>query len=139
MLRGVGRDLFTIGVGNALLIAAFACCWQGARAFDGGRRCGAACCVTPLLWLGVCLVPGFMDNVALPVVLSSLLVAPLLAMAAFEFWRGRAETLPSRWPVIVLFGSFALFFAAPHSADRRRCRFRSARCRCSRAGSAPST
>ena len=33
-------------------------------------------------------------------------------MAAVEFWRGRAERLPSRWPVIVIFASFALFFAA---------------------------
>ena len=32
-------------------------------------------------------------------------------MAAVEFWRGRHERLPSRWPVIVLFSSFALFFA----------------------------
>ena len=46
------------------------------------------------------------------IVLSSALIAPLLAMSAFEFWRGRAERLPSRWPVIVIFASFALFFAA---------------------------
>jgi len=29
-----------------------------------------------------------------------------------EFWRGRSERLPSRWPVIVILTSFALFFAA---------------------------
>ncbi len=32
-------------------------------------------------------------------------------MSALEFWRGRDEPLPSRWPVIVLFSSLALFFA----------------------------
>ena len=34
LLRGFGADFFSIGVGVASLIAAFACCWQGARAFD---------------------------------------------------------------------------------------------------------
>ena len=32
-------------------------------------------------------------------------------MTAFEFWRGRAEKLPSRWTVMALFSSLALIFA----------------------------
>jgi diguanylate cyclase (GGDEF)-like protein len=43
---------------------------------------------------------------------SSLLLAPLIAMNAAEFWRGREERLQSRWPVIVLFSTLALFFAS---------------------------
>ena len=51
-------------------------------------------------------------------------------MSAVEFWRGREEPLPSRWPVIVLFASLVAVLPEPHRAGRQRCRFRSARCRC---------
>ena len=48
----------------------------------GGRRCGARSWLPPLLWLGVCLVPEFMASVPYRIVLSSALIAPLLAMSA---------------------------------------------------------
>ena len=111
MLRGVVDDLISIGIGNTALVAAFACCWQGARVFDRRPPLWIPVLVLPAVWLGACLVPGFVGNVAYRVVLSSLLVAPLVAMAAVESWRGREEALPSRWPVIVLFTSLSLFFA----------------------------
>jgi diguanylate cyclase (GGDEF)-like protein len=108
-----GTDSVTsLGLGNTALVASFACCWQGARVFDRRRPLWAPVLVAPALWLAACFVPGFLANVPLRIVLSSGLIAPLLAMAAVEFWRGRAELLPSRWPVIVIFASFALFFAA---------------------------
>ena len=65
----------------------------------------------PALWFAACLVPGFIENTAYRVVLSSLIFASLLVLAAAEIWRGRGERLPSRWPIIVLFSTFALFFA----------------------------
>src|SRR6185436_1991440 len=44
------------------------------------------------LWVAACLVPGFLENEAARVVVSSLIIAPLLAMSGVEFWRGRDET-----------------------------------------------
>jgi diguanylate cyclase (GGDEF)-like protein len=111
MWRGT-ESLISVGLGNAALIASFACCWQGARTFDWRRPLWSAVLVLPALWLAACFVPGFMTSIPYRIVLSSGLVAPLLAMAAVEFWRGRSERLPSRWPVVVIFTSFALFFAA---------------------------
>jgi diguanylate cyclase (GGDEF)-like protein len=67
--------------------------------------------LAPGLWLAACLLPGFMDTISYRVVVSSALVAPLIGMSGFEFWRGRQESLQSRWPVIVLFSTLALFFA----------------------------
>jgi hypothetical protein len=67
---------------------------------------------TPALWLLACLVPGFIENLGYRVVLSSLLLAILLAMTAVEFWRGRQEKLPSRWAIIALFASLSAFFAS---------------------------
>jgi diguanylate cyclase (GGDEF)-like protein len=105
-------SLLSVSVGNAALIVSFACCWQGARAFDRRPPLWSPVLLTPLLWLAVCFLPDFVASVSYRVILSSALIAPLLAMAAVEFWRGRAERLPSRWPVIVIFALFALFFAA---------------------------
>ena len=110
MWRGT-ESLVSVGLGNAALIASFACCWQGARAFDRRRPLWSAVLVLPALWLVACFVPAFMASIPYRIVLSSALIAPLLALAAVEFWRGRGEQLPSRWPVVTIFISFALFFA----------------------------
>jgi diguanylate cyclase (GGDEF)-like protein len=111
MWRGT-ESVISLGLGNAALVASFACCWQGARTFDRRRPLWIAVLALPALWLAACLVPAFMASIPYRIVLSSGLVAPLLAMAAVEFWRGRGEHLPSRWPIIVILASFALFFAA---------------------------
>jgi diguanylate cyclase (GGDEF)-like protein len=108
-----GADSFaSVGLGNTALVASFACLWQGARTFDRRRPLWSPVLVLPSLWLAVCMGPDFLANVPARIVLSSALIAPLLAMAAVEFWRGRSEQLPSRWPVVAIFGSFALFFVA---------------------------
>jgi diguanylate cyclase (GGDEF)-like protein len=105
-------SLLSVGVGIAAMMGSFACCWQGARAFDLRPPLWGPVLLVPLLWLAICFLPDFVANISLRVILSSIFIAPLLAMAAIEFWRGRAERLPSRWPVIVVFSFFALFFAA---------------------------
>ena len=110
MMRGAD-GLVSVGIGNAALIASFACCWQGARTFGRRQALWSPVILAPLVWLATGLLPSFMTNVPFRIVLSSGLIAPLLFMSAVEFWRGRDERLPSRWPVIVIFGSFALFFA----------------------------
>jgi diguanylate cyclase (GGDEF)-like protein len=111
MLRASGENYLTIGVGNAFLIAAFACCWQGARTFEKRSPLWLPVLAGPALWLVACLVPGFMGAVPYRIALSSAIIATLLALAALECWRGRREALASRWPVILIFISLALFFA----------------------------
>ena len=110
LLRGFGGEMFAIGAGVGTMIGAFACCWEGARAFDGRRPLWFPVLLAPAIWLAVCLLPGFLDNVRARVVVSSLLIACLIVMSAVEFWRGRDEPLMSRWPVIVLSGMLALVF-----------------------------
>jgi GGDEF domain-containing protein len=105
------ESLLSIGLGVGMLIASMACCWQGARAFDRRGTLWSPMLIPPVLWFTVCLAPEFLANIALRIILSSCLIAPVLALTAFEFWRGRAERLPSRWPVVVIFASFSLFFA----------------------------
>jgi diguanylate cyclase (GGDEF)-like protein len=109
MLRGAD-NVVSVSVGNAALITSFACCWQGARTFDRRLPLWGPVLAVPLVWLAACWIPGFMENVSYRIILSSVIVSGLLTMAVVEFWRGRAERLPSRWPVIVIFGSFTMFF-----------------------------
>lgn len=99
------------GGGVACLIASFACCWQGARAFEKRGSSWLPVVATPALWIAASLIPTFIETVSYRLLLSSSLLAPLLGLTAFEFWRGRAERLPSRWAVTALFTSMAFVFA----------------------------
>ncbi|HKY85467.1 MAG TPA: GGDEF domain-containing protein [Pseudorhodoplanes sp.] len=107
--RDFGPAFFAAAV--ALLIAGVACAWQGARAFEKRPPLWIFVGAAPAVWLAACAVPGFMQVVAHRVIVSSVLLASLFAMTAFEFWRGRAEPLPSRWTVVGLFSSMAAIFA----------------------------
>jgi len=108
LARDFGPTFF--GMAVALLIVSMGCCWQGARAFEKRPPIWIGVSAPPTLWLVACFVPGFLETAASRVLLSSALIAPLLAMTAYEFWRSRAERLPSRRTVIVLFSSMALIF-----------------------------
>jgi diguanylate cyclase (GGDEF)-like protein len=110
-LRGFTSDLLGIGLGNIALIAGFACNWQAARVFDHKPALWWPLFTAPALWFAACLIPTFIETVAYRVVFSSLIVSTLIILSAAEFWRSRDERLPSRWPVFVLYSTFALFFA----------------------------
>ena len=74
MLRAsvAGDNFLTIGIGNACLIAAFACCWQGARAFDRRPPVWSAVVGAPVLWArGLLLVRTSSTTVPYRIVLSS--------------------------------------------------------------------
>jgi diguanylate cyclase (GGDEF)-like protein len=111
LVGGARGEFFGIGVAMASLIAAIACCWQGARAFEKRPPHWLAVFALPAVWLAACLVPGFVENAAYRVVLSSSLLSPLWALTALELWRGREEQLPSRRAIIALFASLSLIFA----------------------------
>lgn len=112
LLHGVTPAFVTVGLANAVLILAFGCCWEAARMFDRRPPRWSLLFLPPVAWLAACLIPGFMENMLYRVVLSSTLLATLIGMTAIEFWRGRSEHLPSRWPVVALFATFALLFAS---------------------------
>jgi diguanylate cyclase (GGDEF)-like protein len=112
LMRGFAGELFAIGFGVAALITAMNFCWQGARAFNGRSPLWIPVLLAPAAWLAVCVVPGFLDNLRYRVFVSSLLISPLIAMAAMEFWRERDEKLMSRWPVVGVLSSLSLVFVS---------------------------
>ena len=109
---GFTADYFSIGFGTALVMIALCCAWQGARGFEGRPPLWLAVFGVPAFWLIACLIPGFLDSTLYRVLLSSALLAWLTGATAVEFWRGREEALPSRWPIVVLFAILAALFAA---------------------------
>jgi diguanylate cyclase (GGDEF)-like protein len=112
LLRGFGGTVLSIGTGVAALIVAMCFAWQGARAFHRRRPLWIPTLLAPSVWLLACLVPGFAGNLRYRIILSSILLSVLVAMAAVEFWRDREERLLSRWPTVGVLASLSLFFAA---------------------------
>ena len=128
-------SILSIGLGNVALIAAFACCWQGARAFDARAvRCGCRCW-RRRVWLAACLVPGFLEQRrATASCCPRCCVASVLALS-----RGRVLARPGGARCRRA-GRSSCCSRASRCSSRAAfrwstcCRFRSARCRRSRAG-----
>lgn len=102
-------DFRTIAFGNAVRITAICLLWQGARVFEGRRPLVLVVLLTPAIWIALCLYPPFLASLASRVAGVSLFNAAFCALAAFEFWRGRAEVLASRAPAMAVLLSFTVF------------------------------
>ncbi|HZP75246.1 MAG TPA: GGDEF domain-containing protein [Pseudolabrys sp.] len=109
-MYGSAPDLISIDLANALLFTAFAITWTGARVFDG-RPVEPVYLVTgAVIWLLVCRLPLVAESVNVRALIASMIIAGYTWLAAWEFWRGRAEALVSRLPAIfMLFAHGALF------------------------------
>jgi diguanylate cyclase (GGDEF)-like protein len=104
----------SIDMANAILFASFAVTWSGARVFDRRPPEPAFALVGVAAWLLVCRVPVLSEMTELRSLVGAGIVTTYLWLAAFEFWRGRAEALVSRWPAIfMLFAHGALFLLRP--------------------------
>ena len=109
-LYGSAPNLVSIDLANALLFTSFAVTWTGARVFDG-RPVEPVYLVTgAVIWLLVCRLPGMQDALRERALVAAGIITAYTWLTAFEFWRGRAEKLVSRWPAIfMLFAHGALF------------------------------
>jgi diguanylate cyclase (GGDEF)-like protein len=108
--HGSLSDLLSIDLANALLFVACGLTWSGARLFDGRGIKPVAMLIGTFMWVGACQIPSFMASLDARVILSSLIISGYTMVIAFEFWRGRAEPLGSRWPAIVVLGAHSALF-----------------------------
>jgi diguanylate cyclase (GGDEF)-like protein len=109
-MYGTVSDLISIDLANAILFLSFGITWTGARVFDNRPPLPAYLLLGPLVWFFASHVPGFTVNIDLRVLFSCGIIASYTWATAYEFWRGRAEPLVSRWPAIfMLFAHGALF------------------------------
>lgn len=107
--RGQIEDWWSVGVANALVCAAFGMVWQGARIFGGRKPSPVAILAAPVLWIGLCTLPDFMDSQYFRNIAASSLIATLSLLTAYEFWTDRNEHLMSRSAAIAVLLSFAVF------------------------------
>jgi diguanylate cyclase (GGDEF)-like protein len=109
-MYGTVSDLISIDLANVILFTAFAFTWTGARVFDHRKPQPILLFGGAILWLVLCRIPAIANSWDLRVLLSSGIITAYIWAAAYEFWRGRAEPLVSRWPVIfMLFAHGALY------------------------------
>jgi diguanylate cyclase (GGDEF)-like protein len=109
-MYGMVSDAISIDLANAVLLTAFAVTWTGARLFDGQPARPALLLGGAVLWIIASRLPGIADSMDAKVLLSSGIITAYTWATAYEFWRGRAEPLVSRWPAIfMLFAHGALF------------------------------
>ncbi|MCC6891104.1 MAG: GGDEF domain-containing protein [Hyphomicrobiales bacterium] len=107
---GTVSSIISIDLANAILFLAFAVTWTGARVFDGRKPLPLVMVGGSALWLLVAYVPTLGDRYEIRFLIASGIIATYTWLTAYEFWRGRAEPLVSRWPAIfMLFAHGALF------------------------------
>jgi len=100
--RGRIPDAWSILTANALLVAAYGVMWQGVRTFEGRSSNIAPICAGAAIWIGACAVPAFYAVGTARALLVMAISMTYSLAAAGELWRGRAEPLPARWPLIIV-------------------------------------
>ena len=109
-LRGQIPDLLSIGLANAVVLAAYGLIWSGVRSFEGRPlRLGTALAAS-LIWCGLCLVPAFYESITARIVYASAAATFYCGDAAVVFWRGRRERLASRVAAGTMLGLHAAFY-----------------------------
>ncbi|MFC6738504.1 hypothetical protein [Methylobacterium tardum] len=109
-LRGQIPDLVSIGVANAIVLAAYGLIWSGVRSFEGlNPRVGWAM-AGALVWCALCFVPAFHDSIVLRILYASAVATLYCGAATVEIWRGRDERLASRITAAAVLGLHGLFY-----------------------------
>ena len=109
-LYGEVSNLISIDLASAVLFASYAVTWNGARVFDSRSVLPGSLIAGAAVWLAAGQLPGLLGTPDIRHLVSSAIVATYAWATAYEFWRGRAERLVSRWPAIfILFAHGALF------------------------------
>jgi len=109
-MYGVLPDVITITAADVILFSSYAVTWTGARIFDGRSPRPGSLITGATVWLLACQFPEFSQASAIRASLSAGIIATFMWLTAYEFWRGRAEGLLSRWPAIfILFANGAVF------------------------------
>ncbi|MGG7518465.1 GGDEF domain-containing protein [Allorhizobium undicola] len=109
-LRGFVPAFWSVGVGNAALLAGVGLLWQGFRSFDGkSTHCGAMFLFGGI-WMGAYLgSPAFSGNINLRIIASSVLLSIELGLMALAIWQGyRREALPTRKLLVFFLAAYVL-------------------------------
>ena len=109
-VRGDIPDIWSIGIANAIIAAAYGIMWGGVRNFEGHPTSVPLMLAGAVIWLLACQVEAFFATPQARVALMSAIVFVYSAFSAWEFWQGRDERLIWRLPIVVLLVVHAAFF-----------------------------
>jgi diguanylate cyclase (GGDEF)-like protein len=101
-------NFVAIAFGNAARIGAVGCLWYGIRLFEGRRPPWGAVTAISAAWVALCFYPPFVENLTARIVVVSLIMCALCALAANELWSERDDGLRSRFPTMLVFASAAI-------------------------------
>jgi diguanylate cyclase (GGDEF)-like protein len=104
---------FSCGLSNALLFAACATMWSGARLFYGRRVRPCALAAGAIVWLVACQIPSFAQSDLYRIILSSLIVSIYTFATAREIWTDRRKQTRSRWAATLVPVLHGLVFLPP--------------------------
>jgi len=108
--HGTVPQAVSIDLANAILFASFAVTWCGARVFDRRKPELALSLVGLAVWIAVCRMSPWSGSPETLALVGSGIVAGYTWLTAYEFWRGRAEALVSRWPAIFMLTAHGALF-----------------------------
>ena len=103
-------DVWSIAIANAIVAAAYGTMWSGVRSFEGHPISVPLMLAGAAIWLLACQIESFFAAPIARAALMSAIVITYSGLSAWELWRGRAEGLMSRWPIIVLLLVHAAIF-----------------------------
>ncbi|MEO7221928.1 MAG: GGDEF domain-containing protein, partial [Devosia sp.] len=108
-LQSPWSDSFVaIAFGNAARIAAVGCLWYGIRLFEGRRPPWGTVTAISAAWVALCFYPPFVENLTARIIVVSLIMCSLCALAANDLWSERDDGLRSRLPTTLVFASAAI-------------------------------
>jgi len=109
-LHGSVPEAVSIDLANAALFTSFSLTWSGARVFDRRAPEPLWALVGVAVWIVASRLPQSSSMIELRALTGAAIVACYTWLAAFEFWRGRAEALVSRWPAIFMLSAHGALF-----------------------------
>lgn len=104
-------DLFTAVVPNVLLVMGMSWRWRAAREFAGRAVPVLAIWAPAALFVVICAWPWAFGSYGVVYTVVNVVLTGLAVAAGFEFWRDRADRLPSRYGMVVAYGVIAVSFA----------------------------
>jgi diguanylate cyclase (GGDEF)-like protein len=97
-----------IALGNALVFFAYGMIWSGCRALRLRPPRRDLLGVPAAIWLGLCLIPAFRDNIDLRISISGLMIVAQILVTMRELWlMGPGARIIRAW-LLLLFGFQAL-------------------------------
>jgi diguanylate cyclase (GGDEF)-like protein len=109
-LRGQIPDLLSIGLSNAVVLAAYGLIWSGVRSFEGRAACTGWAMAGAVIWCALCAMPAFYESIVWRIVYASAVATLYCGAATVELWRGRAERLASRITAGAVLGLHGAFY-----------------------------